>query len=184
MMQFLKVVALICLGLAAASSNAGAAELPLEGEMRKLSVSAERKPVAITEFRDEKDQPITLEAFRGKVVLLNLWATWCIPCREEMPALDRLQQSRGGQDFQVVAVAQDRGGRAKMEKFLSEIGATRLTPYLDASMKSGRAWGATGLPATILIDRQGREVARLYGAAEWDKADALKLIDALVAEKK
>lgn len=183
MMRFVKGVALICLGLVAAAWNAGAAELPLEGEMRKLSVSAERKPVAAAEFRDEKDAPITLDAFRGKVVLLNLWATWCVPCREEMPALDRLQQSRGGPDFQVVAIAQDRGGRAKVEKFLAEIGATRLTPYLDSTMRSGRSWGAAGLPATILIDRQGREVARLYGAAEWDQADALKLIDALVAEK-
>ncbi|WP_298726234.1 TlpA disulfide reductase family protein [uncultured Ferrovibrio sp.] len=183
MMRFLKGVALICLSLAAAAWDAGAAGLPLEGEMRKLSVSAERKPVAAAEFRDEKDAPVTLEAFRGKIVLLNLWATWCVPCREEMPALDRLQAQRGGADFQVVAVAQDRGGRAKVEKFLTEIGATTLTPYLDPTMKSGRTWGAAGLPATILIDRQGREVARLYGAAEWDQADALKLIDALIAEK-
>ncbi|MFN4276665.1 MAG: TlpA disulfide reductase family protein [Ferrovibrio sp.] len=160
-----------------------AADLPRDGEMRKLSLSAERKPVAQPEFSDPADQPTTLEAQRGKVVLLNLWATWCIPCRAEMPALDRLQAQRGGKDFEVVAVAQDRGGRAKVEKFLAETKVVHLKPYLDASMKSGRAWGAVGLPTTILIDRQGREVGRLVGEAVWDGPDALKLIDALIAEK-
>jgi thiol-disulfide isomerase/thioredoxin len=160
-----------------------AADLPRDGEMRKLSLSAERKPVAQPEFSDPADRPTTLEAQRGKVVLLNLWATWCIPCRAEMPALDRLQAARGGKDFEVVAVAQDRGGRAKVEKFLAETGVTRLAPYVDASMKSGRAWGAVGLPTTILIDREGREVGRLVGEATWDSSDALKLIDALINEK-
>lgn len=175
------------LGLSAAPglvSPALAADLPREGEMAKLTLLAERKPVAAAEFNDPKDRPVTLEAFRGKVVLLNLWATWCIPCREEMPALDRLQAARGGKDFEVVAVAQDRGGRAKVEKFLAEIGASRIAPYMDASMKSGRAWGAYGLPMTILIDRDGREIGRLPGEARWDGPDALKLIDAAIAEKK
>jgi thiol-disulfide isomerase/thioredoxin len=162
---------------------ARAADLPRDGEMRKLSLSAERKPVAQPEFSDPADRPTTLEAQRGKVVLLNLWATWCIPCREEMPALDRLQAARGGKDFEVVAVAQDRSGRAKVEKFLAETKVVHLKPYLDASMKSGRAWGAVGLPTTILIDAQGREVGRLVGEAAWDSPDALKLIDALIAEK-
>jgi thiol-disulfide isomerase/thioredoxin len=169
-------------GLATAQ-GAMAAGLPLNGEMRKLTLPAEQKPVATAEFQDEKGQPTSLEAFRGKVVLLNLWASWCVPCREEMPALDRLQASRGGKDFQVVAVAQDRAGREKVDKFLGEVGAKHIVPYLDASMKSGRAWGAIGLPTSILIDRQGNEVARLIGGAEWDSPDAVKLIDALVAKK-
>lgn len=164
------------------SAAAGAAEFPLDGEMRKFTPWTERKPVALAEFLDEKDRPMTLEAFRGKVVLLNLWATWCVPCREEMPALDRLQAQRGGKDFAVVAVAQDRGGRAKVETFLDEIGAKRLAPYLDASMKSARAWTAIGLPTTLLIDRDGREVGRLVGAAAWDSPEALRLIDTLIAQ--
>lgn len=173
----------VALALGAMPLPATAAGLPLAGEMRKLTLPAEQKPVAAAEFQDEKGQPTSLEAFRGKVVLLNLWASWCVPCREEMPALDRLQASRGGKDFQVVAVAQDRAGREKVEKFLGEVGAKHIVPYLDASMKSGRAWGAIGLPTSILIDRQGNEVARLIGGAEWDSADAVKLIDALVARK-
>jgi thiol-disulfide isomerase/thioredoxin len=179
MKRFLAVLATVC----ALAVPAHAADLPRTGEMQKFTLSAERKPAAVAEFLDPTDRPVTLEAFRGKVVLVNLWATWCVPCREEMPALDRLQASRGGQDFTVLAVAQDRAGRAKVEKFLADIKATRLSPYLDTSMKSGRAWGVYGLPTTILIDRQGREVGRLVGIAEWDRADALKLIDAVIGEK-
>jgi thiol-disulfide isomerase/thioredoxin len=182
LMRTLAGLSLVLAGLAAAQ-GAYAAGLPLGGEMRKLTLADARKPVATAEFRDEKDQPVDLGAFRGKVVLLNLWASWCVPCREEMPALDRLQASRGGKDFQVVAVAQDRAGREKVEKFLADVGAKHIVPYLDASMKSGRSWGAIGLPTSILIDRQGNEVGRLIGGAEWDSPDALKLIDALVAKK-
>jgi thiol-disulfide isomerase/thioredoxin len=179
MKRFLTVAVL---GLMLAHT-AAAADLPRLGEMQKFTLSAERKPVALAEFLDPKDQPVTLDAFRGRVVLLNLWATWCVPCREEMPALDRLQGLRGGKDFTVLTVAQDRAGRAKVEGFLGQIGAAKLAPYLDTSMKSGRAWGTIGLPTSILIDRQGREIGRLIGAAEWDRAEALRLIDAAIAEK-
>lgn len=179
MTRFLAVLAAVC----AMAGSAMAADLPRTGEMQKFTLSAERKPAAMAEFLDPKDLPVTLEAFRGRVVLLNLWATWCIPCREEMPALDRLQAKRGSQDFTVLAVAQDRAGRAKVEAFLAQIGATKLAPYLDPSMKSGRAWGAYGLPMTLLLDRQGNEIGRLVGIAEWDQPDALKLIDAAIAQK-
>lgn len=175
-----RLVIVLLLGL---PSLVQAAEFPLDGEMRKFTPWTERKPVALAEFLDENGQPVTLEAFRGKVVLLNLWATWCIPCREEMPALDRLQAERGGEDFQVVAVAQDRAGREKVDKFLAEIGASRIVPYLDTSMKSARAWTAVGLPTTLLLDRQGREVGRLVGGADWSAPEALKLVDALIQQK-
>ncbi|HLT77620.1 MAG TPA: TlpA disulfide reductase family protein [Ferrovibrio sp.] len=174
-----RLVVILLLGL---PSLAQAAEFPLDGEMRKFTPWTERKPVALAEFLDEKDRPTTLEAFRGKVVLLNLWATWCVPCREEMPALDKLQAQRGGADFEVVAVAQDRGGREKVEKFLAEIGTERLKPYLDTSMRSARAWTSVGLPTTLLIDRQGREVGRLVGGADWASPEALRLIDTLIAQ--
>ncbi|QDO96432.1 TlpA family protein disulfide reductase [Ferrovibrio terrae] len=184
MKRFLTVLAAVCaMAGSAMAADLPRQELPRLGEMQKFSVSAERKPAALAEFLDPNDRPVTLEAFRGKVVLLNLWATWCVPCREEMPALDRLQAKRGSKDFAVVAVAQDRSGRAKVEIFLGQIGARHLASYLDTSMKSGRAWGTIGLPTSILIDRQGREIGRLIGAAEWDQADALRLIDAAIAEK-
>ncbi len=177
------VVVLLLLAGSGLPGLAQAAEFPLDGEMRKFTPWTERKPVALAEFLDENGKPVTLEAFRGKVVLLNLWATWCVPCREEMPALDRLQAQRGGPDFQVVAVAQDRGGRDKVDKFLAEIGARGITPYLDTSMKSARAWTAVGLPTSLLIDRQGREVGRLVGGADWSAPEALALVDALIKQK-
>lgn len=165
--------------MAAGPAVAGALP-PLEGETRKLIVAAPPKPVAAAVFRDEADAEITLEAFRGKVVLVNLWATWCIPCRAEMPALDRLQGLVGSPKFQVVAIAQDRGGRAKVEKFLSELQVKSLKPYLDTSMKSGRAWGAVGLPTTLLINPEGLEVARLVGEAEWDAPEMVRLIKGIL----
>jgi len=183
LLRVLSVVALAGLALLVMPRMGLAAGLPLDGEMRKLTLPTERKPVAAAEFSDEKDRPTSLEAFRGKVVLLNLWASWCVPCREEMPALDRLQAARGGGDFEVVAVAQDRAGRQKVEKFLADTRAAHIRPYLDASMKSGRAWGVIGLPTSILIDRDGTEIGRLIGGADWDSPDALRLIDALVARK-
>ncbi len=171
-----------CLLLAAsAPSGAWAGNLPpLQGDMRKLIVADPPKPVAAAPFRDEKDAEITLDAFKGRVVLLNLWATWCIPCRAEMPSLDRLQGLVNDPGFALVAVAQDRAGRQKVEKFLAEI-SPGIKPYLDATMKSARAWGAPGLPTTILIDRQGREVARLVGEAHWDTPEAVAVIKALLA---
>lgn len=163
------------------AAPAWAGGLPvLQGEMRKLIVPDQPKPVAAAVFRDENDAEISLDAFKGKVVLLNLWATWCIPCRAEMPSLARLEAKVADANFRVLAVAQDRGGREKVEKFLKEIEATSLKPYLDTSMKSGRAWGVVGLPTTILIDKEGREVARLIGEAHWDSPDAIAVIKALL----
>jgi thiol-disulfide isomerase/thioredoxin len=172
-----------CLLLAASAPHgAWAGNLPpLQGDMRKLIVPDQPKPVAAASFQDEKGVEITLEAFKGKVVLVNLWATWCIPCRAEMPSLERLQTLVNDPGFALVAVAQDRGGREKVEKFLAEINTPGIKPYLDTSMKSGRAWGAYGLPTTILIGRDGREVARLVGEAHWDAPEAVAVIKALLA---
>lgn len=153
------------------------------GELRNLTFSSEPRPVAPAPFMDEGAQNIDLGAFRGKVVLVNLWATWCVPCRAEMPALDRLQQALGGEDFQVVAVAQERAGPAKARAFLEEVGARHLRLYVDQTMRSARAWGAVGLPTTFLLDRQGREIGRLVGAAEWDAPEAQALIRSLLAAK-
>ncbi len=160
-----------------------AGALPLQGEMAKLTVSEPPKPVADAVFRDENGAEITLAAFKGKVVLLNLWATWCIPCRAEMPSLDKLAASITDPDFRVVTVAQDRAGPEKVRAFLADLGTKNLHAYIDTSMRSARAWNAGGLPATILIDRQGREVARLLGEADWSSPDAQALIKALLARK-
>lgn len=126
------------------------------------------RPVPELRFADGDGGPITLADFRGKVVLLNVWATWCGPCREEMPTLDRLQAALGGQDFEVVALSIDRIGIEAVDRFYAEIGAKHLGRYIDVSAKAARDLGAYGLPTTLLIDRDGREVARHVGPAEWD----------------
>lgn len=126
-------------------------------------------------FEDNKGRRLTLADFRGKVVLLNIWATWCPPCRREMPSLDRLQAKLGGADFEVVAVSIDQGNDALflVEEFFSEIGVKHLRIYLDPTGSAARELGALGLPVTILVDRGGMELGRLIGPAEWDSAEAL-----------
>lgn len=126
------------------------------------------KPVPEIQFQDGEGQPRTLANYAGRVVLLNVWATWCIPCRKEMPTLDRLQAELGGPDFEVVALSIDRAGPDAVRKFFAVIGIQHLVLNIDASGKAMFALGIIGLPATILIDREGREVGRLIGPAEWD----------------
>lgn len=133
-------------------------------------------------FHKADGSETTIAAFAGKTVLLNLWATWCAPCRKEMPALDRLQQARGGTDFEVVTVNVDTRDPEKPKRFLAEIGATHLGYYADASFgifNALKAKGrALGMPTTVLIDAAGCEIATMNGPAEWDRREALALIDA------
>ena len=131
-------------------------------------------------FKGPDDQPLTLADFKDRTVLLNLWATWCAPCREEMPALDELQADMGGEAFEVVAVNLDRGGPEKPKAFLNEIGVSHLTYYQDSSnglLKDLRKVArATGLPTTILISPEGCEIGTMYGPAEWASGQAKDLI--------
>ena len=127
-------------------------------------------------FLDAAGRELTLADWRGKTVLLNLWATWCLPCRKEMPALDRLQAEMGSDQFQVVAVSVDRTGLAVARKFLDEAKVAKLAVYADPTARMATMLRAAGLPATLLIDRQGHEVGRLLGPAEWDSEDAKRLI--------
>jgi thiol-disulfide isomerase/thioredoxin len=127
-------------------------------------------------FEDGAGASRTLAEYSGKVLLLNLWATWCVPCRKEMPTLDRLQAKIGGAEFEVVALSVDRAGSEAVKKFFQEIGIENLAVNIDPSSKVLRTLGAFGLPTTLLIDRQGREIGRLVGPAEWDTAEMVALI--------
>ncbi|MBX9589654.1 MAG: TlpA family protein disulfide reductase [Hyphomonadaceae bacterium] len=129
-------------------------------------------------FQDGAGRERTLADWRGKVVLLNLWATWCLPCRTEMPALDRLQKDMGSDKFEVVAVSVDRKGAAASKKFLDEIKVEHLALYVDATTRISADLRVVGLPATLLIDTEGREIGRMFGPAEWDGEDAKRLIRA------
>ena len=155
-------------GSAGASS---AAANPLE-----LSVFDQPRDVPEIHFIDADNRNLTLADFRGKIVLLNIWATWCVPCRKEMPALDRLQAQLGSDDFIVLPLSIDRAGLPAVKKFYAELGLQKLGIYVDSSGAASRALGAPGVPTTLLIDRNGREVARKMGAAEWDGPEMVSLI--------
>jgi thiol-disulfide isomerase/thioredoxin len=127
-------------------------------------------------FQDAEGRERTLADWRGKVVLLNLWATWCLPCRKEMPSLDRLQAALGSDKFEVVALSVDRKGVDASKKFLDETKVERLGLYVDATARAISELRVVGLPATLLLDTQGREIGRLLGPAEWDSEDAQRLI--------
>jgi thiol-disulfide isomerase/thioredoxin len=167
--------AVVLVAPVASASESGAPPSPARGKMRNFTLLPEAKPVPEIAFIDTMGQPHSLREFEGRVVLLNFWATWCAPCRREMPALDRLQAKLGGEDFSVLALSQDRKGPAVVSAFLQEIGVCNLAVYVDPTSRSARAFGAYGLPATVLLDRQGRALGRMVGPAEWDSDDAIAL---------
>ncbi len=127
-------------------------------------------------FAEAEGNAMSPADFRGRTVLLNMWATWCVPCREEMPALDRLQAELGGPDFEVAALSIDRGGLPVVEAFFRDIELKTLGIYIDPSGKAARDLNIVGLPTTLLIDRGGNETGRLVGPAEWDSPEAFALI--------
>jgi thiol-disulfide isomerase/thioredoxin len=140
-----------------------------------IEVHARPRELPALRFTDERGAPTSLSAFRGRVVLLNLWATWCGPCREEMLTLDRLQGSLGGADFEVVPLSIDSGGLPVVQAFFRSIGVKHLHAYLDTDHEAAELV-MTGVPLTLLIDRESREVARKIGPAKWDDPKVVALI--------
>ncbi len=154
-----------------------------KGALAGFLIHPERRDIQPFSFTDAKGQILDLSHWKGRVVLLNLWATWCAPCRKEMPDLAKLQATLGGSDFEVVALSLDRKGLAASQAFLAETGVTNLAAYIEPEAKALAALQALGLPATILIDRGGKEAGRLLGPADWGSPEALELVKALLAEK-
>jgi thiol-disulfide isomerase/thioredoxin len=146
------------------------------GGLSNYVPAKELKPVPGIQFMDETGRVMTLEDFRGRVVVLNLWATWCTPCVAEMPMLDRLQHQLEGKEAEVVALSIDRGGQQAVKEFYERIGVKRLRIYVDPTMRAQTGLGTLGLPTTLIIDKEGRERGRLMGAAEWDDAAAVELV--------
>ena len=152
-----------------------------KGAMAPLVVRP--KPVDLPDFTFAAGDgaETSLKDFAGKIVLLNIWATWCVPCREEMPALDELEAKLGGRDFAVVAVNIDKGGPEKAAGFLKETGVAHLPLYTDPTGKLFATVKAVGMPTTLIIDRDGKEIARLVGPADWASPEAVAVIEAAIA---
>jgi thiol-disulfide isomerase/thioredoxin len=141
------------------------------------------KEIAAFGFNDGTGVAKDLSAWKGKVVLLNLWATWCAPCRKEMPELAKLQKLMGSPDFEVVALSEDLKGAAASSAFLKESGADNLALYTDQKATALAAIQSVGLPTTLLIDRNGKEVGRLLGPADWASPEAQALVKAVLDAK-
>jgi thiol-disulfide isomerase/thioredoxin len=154
------------------------------GELAALTMATQPVRLPDLAFEDADGKPRKLSDWRGKTVLLNLWATWCVPCRKEMPALDNLQAKLGGNDFEVVAVNIDTRDPEKPKNFLKESNLTRLGYFADQKAKVFQDLKAIskalGMPTSILIDAKGCEIATIAGPAEWASDDAIKLIKAAV----
>ncbi len=151
-----------------ATSPAGDLATRPDDETAAMTLHDVPRELPDVRFTEGSGKPVSLADFRGKLVLLNLWATWCGPCREEMPTLDRLQAALGGPDFEVVALSIDRAGMGVVDAFYAEIDVKNLARYIDESGKAAQQLNAVGLPTTLLLDREGREIARHVGPAEWD----------------
>jgi len=156
------------------------------GEVAAVNVASKPLKLPDLAFQDAAGKPLTLANWRGRTVLLNLWATWCVPCRKEMPALDTLQQRLGGPGFEVVAVNIDTRDLEKPKAWLKEVGISKLAYYADPAAKTfqdlkevGRAFG---MPTTLLVDPNGCELGTIAGPAEWASGDAVKLIQAALAK--
>lgn len=172
--QYLLAAGLLLAGMAIASAQ------PLP---KNFILHEAPKPIASIAFEDGQGRPRSLAEFRGKVVLLNIWATWCGPCRREMPSLDRLQGLLGGSDFEVVALSIDRAGLEVVRKFYADVGIRNMGIYIDSSGRATRELATVGVPATLLIDRGGRELGRLVGPAEWDEPDIVQFLKRVIAQK-
>jgi thiol-disulfide isomerase/thioredoxin len=164
-------------GTAPQATETGAKALTT-GPMTTFVFKKPPAPLPDVRFVNGEGKEVSLADWRGKVVLLNLWATWCAPCREEMPALDRLQKELGSDKFQVVALAVDKAGLDGARAFLDETKVKGLAVFADPTARVGTELKVIGMPTTILIDAAGREIGRLIGPAAWDSPEAKRLIEA------
>ena len=157
------------------------------GEVAAMLPADPPQSLSALAFNDPSGKPMTLEALGGKTLLVNLWATWCAPCRAEMPALDALEGKSGGGDFEVVAINVDTGDDSKPKAFLSEIGVQKLGYYRDPTLgvfnELKRRGLALGLPVTLLVGADGCLLAHMNGPAEWASPDAARLIEAARAAR-
>jgi len=181
-MRFLAaLIVYICAAAGANAAGPEALEALRTGGMRKLVLHEAPRPVPAAVLLDAADVPRALADWQGRIVVLNFWATWCAPCREEMPSLAALETALGGADLAVLPVATGRNPVPAIGRFMAETGVANLPVLRDPAMAFARAMGVMALPVTVILDREGREVGRLIGDADWAAPEARALLAALVA---
>ena len=188
-MTRLLLTALLYASLAAAAIAGGlddATRAEIEGlkagDMRKL-VLTDGRDLSDAAFTDSEGIEMHLSDSNGKIRIVNFWATWCAPCREEKPALDALNRDLQGPDFEVIAIATGRNSSSSIKRFNAEYGIESLTTYLDPKSQMARELGVLGLPVSIIVDRDGNEIARLTGGADWSDAPARDILSRLIATR-
>jgi thiol-disulfide isomerase/thioredoxin len=139
-------------------------------------------PAPQASFADAQGKSLSLTDFAGRPVLVNFWATWCAPCRKEMPSLEGLQ-NRLGDKIAILAISEDSGGQKAVAPFIARFGITALRTYLDPTSAVGRAFKVDGLPTSFLVDRQGRVVGQVVGEAQWDSPKMLSVIEPLLRQE-
>jgi len=149
------------------------------GDMKKLNFSAP-KPFVDTAFVGEDGQPMNFDAFKGQYTVVNFWATWCAPCRAEMPTLEALDKAFEGKGLDVITIATGRNPQPAIDKFFAEIGVENLPKHLDPKQALARDMAVLGLPVTVVLNQDAREIARLTGDAHWDSPEAVAILTALV----
>jgi thiol-disulfide isomerase/thioredoxin len=177
---------LICLytalliGANAAAADITTIEALRSGSMKKLTFHTAAKAVPAVYFATADGDQKQLSDFQGKVVLLNFWATWCAPCRIEMPMLSELQTEFGGKNFEVVTIATGRNAPGALKRFFDKAGIENLPRHRDIKQQLARKMAILGLPITVILNRQGKEIARLRGDADWSSDSAKSIISALI----
>jgi thiol-disulfide isomerase/thioredoxin len=162
------------------AADEGEADMPDRTKLGEFVPSSQPFTAPAISLADTSGHSVELSELRGKLVLVNLWATWCEPCLREMPSLERLQ-SRLGERIAVLAVSEDRGGNKTVEPFIAKLGLKSVKIYIDPKSEVGHAFGARGLPTSFLIDREGKVLGRVEGAAEWDSPKILGVLEPLLS---
>ena len=150
----------------------------LQDPLNKFTRHAEPQVVPDIAFNDADGRPVRLSDWRGQLVLLNIWATWCAPCKAELPSLDRLQAKLGGKGFTVLALSTDRAGPKAPAQFFSKEGITHLKVFNDKTGEAAIRMKEPGLPLSIVLNEEGQEIARLFGPMEWDSPEMIAQLEA------
>lgn len=183
----MKIIRLLALYMALAlganpvlSADLATLQALREGDMKKLNFHSNPVPVSAQSYEKVDGSQGALSDYKGQVVLLNFWATWCAPCRHEMPMLSELQSELGGDQFSVVTLATGRNPLPAINKFFGEINIDNLPKHRDPQQRLGREMGIFGLPITVVLNREGQEIARLQGDADWSSDSAKAILRTLV----